>query len=353
MQQGTVKSQTFTNKQYTVELLESIWVCSCPDFEYRKIECCKHIYAVQLFVESQKKVEEKPKVFADDAIQCDSCGSIRIIKYGFDCGKQTYFCKDCQHKFREPSLLKKVKFSPELITLCLDLYFSGLSLRKVARNVSDHFNVDINYSTIYDWIQRYIPKISEYVNSLTPQLSNQWHVDELFVKMKGGDMNKGQTGIAYLWNVMDRESRFLIASKLSEKRDINGAVQAFNEAIKNSHNQKPETVYTDALRAYREGVKVLGNVEHIAKCGINKPHANNNRVERLNGTLRERVKVQRGWKSHESAIAEGQRIYYNFVKPHQALDGKTPAEKVGIETKNGKNKWEKLMKELKFQKSNS
>jgi len=178
--------------------LESIWVCSCPDFEYRKIECCKHIYAVQLFVKAQNEIEEtKPKIFADDAIQCDNCGSIRIIKYGFDCGKQTYFSKDCQHKFREPSLLKKVKFSPELIILCLDLYFSGLSLRKVARNVSDHFNVDINYSTIYDWIQRYIPKISDYVNSLTPQLSNQWHVDELFVKMKGGDINKGQTGIAY------------------------------------------------------------------------------------------------------------------------------------------------------------
>jgi putative transposase len=282
----TVKSQTFTNKKYTVQLLENVWVCSCPDFEYRKIDCCKHIYAVQLFIDANKK-ESKPQIFAEDAIKCDSCGSIRIIKYGFDCGKQTYFCKECQHKFREPSILTKIKFTPELVTLCLDLYFSGLSLRKVARNVSDHFNIDLHHSTISDWIQRYIPKISEYVNSLVPQLSNQWHANELFVKMKGGETRKGNTGIAYLWNVMDRESRFLIASKLSEKRDINGAVQVFNEAIKNSHNNKPDVVYTDALRAYREGVKqMLGDkVEHIAKCGINKPHANNNRVERLNGTL--------------------------------------------------------------------
>jgi hypothetical protein len=34
----TVASQTFAGKQYTVELLENVWVCSCPDFEYRKIE---------------------------------------------------------------------------------------------------------------------------------------------------------------------------------------------------------------------------------------------------------------------------------------------------------------------------
>jgi transposase-like protein len=241
--------------------------------------------------------------------------------------------------------LKKVKFSPELVTLTLDLYFSGLSLRKVARNINDHFDIKINYSTIYGWIQTYIPQISNYVNSLTPQLSDSWHIDELFVKMKGGEKRKGNANVAYLWNVMDRESRFLIASKLSEKRDTNGAIQAINQAIHNSHGNLPNTIYTDALRAYREGInQTLGyKVDHVAKCGITKPHANNNRVERINGTLRERVKIQRGWKSHKSAIAEGQRIYYNFVKPHQALDGKTPSEKVGISVNNG-DKWMNLLK---------
>ena len=54
------------------------------------------------------------------------------------------------------------------------------------------------------------------------------------------------------------------------------------------------------------------------------------------------VKIQRGWKSYKSAIAEGQRIYYNFVKPHQALEGKTPAEAVGINMKE-KDKWKNLL----------
>lgn len=83
----------------------------------------------------------------------------------------------------------------------------------------------------------------------------------------------------------------------------------------------------------------ITNTDHIAKCGVNKPHANNNRIERLNGTLRERVKVQRGWKSKKSQIAEGQRIHYNFVKPHQALDGKTPAQNAGLDVKG----WKKLL----------
>ena len=45
-----------------------------------------------------------------------------------------------------------------------------------------------------------------------------------------------------------------------------------------------------------------------------------------------------------TALAEGQRIQYNFVKPREALEGKTPAKKVGIELK-GKNKWLDLLEQ--------
>jgi hypothetical protein len=85
------------------------------------------------------------------------------------------------------------------------------------------------------------------------------------------------------------------------------------------------------------------HVRHIPKFGINNPHANNNRAERLNGTFRERTKVQRALKKHKTPLAEGERIQYNFVKPHMALGGETPAKKTGIEIK-GKNKWLELMK---------
>jgi hypothetical protein len=134
------------------------------------------------------------------------------------------------------TLLKKVKFSPELITLTLDLYFSGLSLRKVASNINDQLSIDINFSTIYTWIQRYIPAISNYVNSLKPQLGNEWHADELFVKMKGGEKRKANSRVAYLWNIMNRESRFLIASKLSEQ--IEDLVIRFILVQKGTNRQK-------------------------------------------------------------------------------------------------------------------
>jgi transposase-like protein len=144
---------------------------------------------------------------------------------------------------------------------------------------------------------------------------------------------------------MDRKTRFLLASKVSEARDINGAVAVFKEAIKNAHGSEPEQVLTDSWRAYRQGInETFQKVkpEHIAKCGIGKPHANNNRIERLNGTLRERIKVKRAWKKHSTPLAEGQRIQYNFVKPHMALDGQTPAQTAGIKIE-AKNKWMNLL----------
>jgi transposase-like protein len=341
-----VPSLTRKDTIYEVRLLGERYVCTCPDYETRSyVECCKHIYAVKFYIATNRYLKPSPKSnsISNNIIKCEHCNSLRIVRYGHYNSKQIFKCKDCLHKFREQTLLKRVKFSPELITLSLDLYFSGLSLRKIARNVNDHFNIEVNFSTIYTWIERYIPIISSYVNSLKPQLSETWQADELFVKMKNGESTRKHAHIAYLWNIMDRKSRFLIASKLSEHRDIAGAKQAFNEAIHNSGNAQPHEILTDSWRAYREGISASFNstVDHIAKCGINKPHANNNRAERLNGTLRERTKVQRGWKSMKTPIAEGQRIHYNFVKPHIALNGETPASRVGIGIQSS-NKWKNL-----------
>ncbi|MHB1868629.1 MAG: DDE-type integrase/transposase/recombinase [Nitrososphaerales archaeon] len=129
--------------------------------------------------------------------------------------------------------------------------------------------------------------------------------------------------MAFLWNVMDRKTLFLLASKLSPLRDQIGANQAFDAARKQAHGNYPERVFTDAAGAYGQKYSnaTNWNINHIKNSGIRKPHATNNRIERLNPTLRERVKVQRGWKSFSTQIAEGERIHYNFVKPNSELEG--------------------------------
>jgi hypothetical protein len=40
----------------------------------------------------------------------------------------------------------------------------------------------------------------------------------------------------------------------------------------------------------------------------------------------------------DSPIIKGFQIYHNFVRPHMALNGDTPAERAGIKVE-GENKW--------------
>lgn len=65
---------------------------------------------------------------------------------------------------------------------------------------------------------------------------------------------------------------------------------------------------------------------------------NNNRMEKFNGEVRDREKVIRGLKKTDTPVLTGYQIFHNFVREHQGLNGKTPAEACGIKVE-GKNKW--------------
>ena len=65
---------------------------------------------------------------------------------------------------------------------------------------------------------------------------------------------------------------------------------------------------------------------------------NNNKMERINGEIRDREKTMRGLKKKDTPILQGMQIFHNYIRPHEGLDGATPAEACGIEIK-GDNKW--------------
>jgi transposase-like protein len=112
---------------------------------------------------------------------------------------------------------------------------------------------------------------------------------------------------------------------------------------KTALGQKPERVVTDGLHAYKkaftkEFYTLKGpRTEHISHIHLT-GDMNNNLIERLHGTKRDREKTFRGLKTDETPIIPMQDIYYNFVKPHLALKGKTPAEESGIGVED-RNKW--------------
>lgn len=73
----------------------------------------------------------------------------------------------------------------------------------------------------------------------------------------------------------------------------------------------------------------------------------NPKVERLNGTVRDREIVMRGLDNAEAAqeLIDALRIDYNFIRGNQAIGGQTPAEAAGINLNLGENKVENLMRQ--------
>ena len=122
--------------------------------------------------------------------------------------------------------------------------------------------------------------------------------------------------------------------------------------------KKSTTIITDGLPAYRDAYKKEfwttknPRTEHIRHIKV-QGDMNNNKMERLNGEIRNREKVMRGLKRKDTPILKGYQIYHNFIREHEGLKGKTPAEACGITVK-GNNKWITLIQkasQVKHEKS--
>ncbi|MDD5240048.1 MAG: DDE-type integrase/transposase/recombinase, partial [Candidatus Nanoarchaeia archaeon] len=102
--------------------------------------------------------------------------------------------------------------------------------------------------------------------------------------------------------------------------------------------KQPKTLITDGLASYAIASKqVYEGTKHVREIRLSgKIH--NNKMERVNGEIRDREKTMRGLKKRRTPILQGYQIYHNYIRPHESLNGKTPSEACGIKVE-GTNKW--------------
>lgn len=68
----------------------------------------------------------------------------------------------------------------------------------------------------------------------------------------------------------------------------------------------------------------------------------NGKMERLNGEMRDGEKVMSGLEDEDILLLEGYQIFHSYIRPREALKGRTPSEACGVEVK-GENKWKTLI----------
>jgi transposase-like protein len=305
------------------------WRCSCPDHIYREVKC-KHIWAVEFSRKIRAHVRENVVIQPLTVNACIFCQSTEIIKDGLRHNKsgdiQVFNCKACGRYFTVNIGFERMKHNPQGITTAMQLYFSGESLRNTARSLR-LMGVQVSYQTVWNWIQKYTALMEKYLDKITPNVSDTWRADELYVKIKGN--------MKYVFAMMDDETRFWIAQEVADTKDTHDARYLFQMA-KERTGKRPGILITDGLRSYRDAwlkefrtnkqVDTTVHIRHITLTG----HHNNNKMERVNGEIRDREKVMRSLKKPDTPILTGMQIFHNYVRPNEGLDGDTPSERAGI-----------------------
>ncbi len=333
------------NGDYLVVKDGNGWVCGCPDNTYRET-VCKHIYAVLASLQIRTKAAETDLTFPTPFNgSCLNCGSKHVHKWGWRYSKkgdrrcQRFKCLDCHHKFTDSEQgFEQMRANPHAVTVALDLYFKGVSFRKIVSHLTMFERVNVSHVAVIKWVRKYVALMKSYTDALSPQLSGVWHADEMKVNVNGSWV--------YLWNLMDSDTRYMLAMHVAKGREAKDGEQAFRKAQANAHSN-PGVVITDGLASYKPAFERTfqeSGAIHLAGVGIRSP-ISNNRIERFHSTYRERMKVMRAFDNLKGCqiISNGEQVYQNFIRPHSSLDGHTPAEKAGIDLQLSGNKWKALI----------
>ena len=121
---------------------------------------------------------------------------------------------------------------------------------------------------------------------------------------------------------------------VSQRREVIDARSVFQDA--KNKTPMPQAVIHDGLRTYDEAFQKeystlkTPRIKNVRSISV-RNQGLNSKVERLNGTVRDREKVMRGMQKRETAqkVVDAMRIHYNFCREHSTLK-KTPAEQAGI-----------------------
>ena len=275
----------------------------------------------------------------------------KVTRNGTRNGTQRYECHGCGKFFSADGKAHRKQYTANQTASAIDQYYSGMSYKQVAEHMEDVFDVpEPSKASVHSWVKGYTELAKDFLRGkvgedgtkatasgkrVLANVGGDWVADEMVVKVGGQKF--------WNWNVMDKDTKYILAARLSRTRGQKDARAVFAEAKRNAARD-PDTITTDGLSHYFEGIKaVFPKAKHIVSQGVYEP-VNNNISERLQGSFRQRIKTQRGLQARRTAqdYLDGWVIDYNFMKKHHSLRGKTPADVAGVASEVPWDSWEDI-----------
>jgi len=265
---------------------------------------------------------------AQETIQivCKNCGSTDVVKVGFHGGVQRYLCKACKRKFKADDSPFHMKVSAGHISSALAMYYTGSSITDIRNHIRQETGYYPSKSVVFDWVEKYTEQAANHFRQYHPKVGETWIADETMI-----DLDKGKK--VWFWDIIDADTRFLLASRVSISRTTRDAKALIQDAVKRA-GKAPKMIITDKMKSYPDGIFTAlgGATEHLQSSPFKIASESTSKIERFHETLKERTKVMKAFRDIETLItfADGFLVYYNFLKPHEALKGRTPAEKAKV-----------------------
>ncbi len=285
--------------------------------------------------------------------KCPNCKDSVVVKRGsFETkahGKQQrYYCKNCNKKFIVKTPFYRMRNTPEKITLCLDLFYKGVSTRQIQSHLQAFYPHNSSWVSIYKWVLKYSEQISKFTDNLKLKVGSEMQLDEMEI----GKMKSQYNG--WFIDSICSKTRFMISAEFVRSRGLKEIKQVLQKA-KNKTDNQIEVITTDGLMTYPKAIQktfVIKSKSNTRRDGVihNKVNASkgegfNIKIERLHNSVRQRITINRGFHgSVESAniLMKGWGIHYNFIRNHLSL-GKTPSELATDIKLKENNKWLELI----------
>src|SRR5258707_15013953 len=135
---------------------------------------------------------------------------------------------------------RRHRFPPEIIQPQIWLYLRfTLSYRDVEELLAER-GLDISYETVRRWVLKFGPMIARNLRQRRPRPSDQWHLDEMVVRIAGKRM--------YLWRGVDHEGEVL-DMLVQCRRDKCAALRLIRKLLRNQ-GFVPKLLTTDKLGSY-------------------------------------------------------------------------------------------------------
>jgi len=257
-------------------------------------------------------------------VTCKYCKSKNIVKYGKVGDVQYLWCKDCQRKFTELDTLPNMKTPIKEISSALNGYYGGEPIDAIQSRLKQDYGDYLSEMAIYKWIVRFTREAIEKAKDFTPKVGNTWVADETVIRVGGHNV--------WFWDIIDVDSRYLLASHVSEKRTVKDAQILIEKAIERA-GKSPRVILTDKLRAYVDGIDLasLGLTEHRQSTPFVVADSTN-MIERFHGILKQRTDAMHHFQDIDTArlLTEGWLIHYNFFKEHESLGNVSPAQHMKV-----------------------